>query len=138
MKFRYWKLPTKGKLSVPIPLLEVNLPLKTHSVNYVCLIDSGADYCFFHAKEIGEDLLNLDIKTGKKIENIKGITGSTFTAYFHTVDFKIGGWEFKEKIAFSYDLGTPYGILGRQGFFDNFKVCIEHREQEVELKPLRV
>lgn len=113
---------------VSLPLLEVALS----KGNLICLIDSGADYCYFPAS-IGE-ALDINVKNGEPRES-KGITGTKFTAYFHTIDCKIGGWDNKMKIGFSYELGIPFGILGREGFFSLFKVCIDHKEEEVELKP---
>jgi len=69
---------------VSLPLLEIGLS----KGNFMCLVDSGADYCYFPAL-VGE-ALDIDVKGGKKRES-KGITGTPFTAYFHTIDCKIGG-----------------------------------------------
>ena len=113
---------------VSLPLLEIGLS----KGNFMCLVDSGADYCYFPAA-IGE-ALDINVKDGEKRES-KGITGTPFTAYFHAIDCKIGGRDYKVKIGFSYDLGVPFGILGREEFFSLFKVCIDHRNEEVELKP---
>ena len=100
---------------------------------YLCLVDSGAEFCYFHGK-IGE-LLGLKIKEGKEIKS-KGITGHQFTAYLHKIKLKIGGWSYEIEVAFSYDLGTPFGILGREGFFNLFKICFHHPKKEIELKPI--
>ncbi len=118
----------RGKVdSVSLPLLEISLP----KANLIFLVDSGADWCYLPAS-VGE-VLNIDIQCGEKRES-KGITGTPFTAYFDTVDCKIGGWDYKMKIGFSYDLGMPFGILGRECFFNLFKVCIDNRNEEIELK----
>lgn len=136
MKFQYWKFPDRQKAVVSLPIIEVNLFAKDGGgrFNYPCLVDSGADYCFFHAREIGRGLLGLDIEKGEKLERIKGITGAELEAYLHVITYQIGGWDFKTKIAFSYNLGSPFGVLGREGFFEFFKVCIEHRKEVIELK----
>lgn len=119
----------RGQLkSVSLPLLEIGLP----KINCFFLVDSGADCCYLPAS-VGE-ALNIDVKSGEKRES-RGITGTPFIAYFHTVDCEIGGWDYKIKIGFSYDLGVPFGILGRENFFSSFKVCIDHKNEEVELKP---
>lgn len=121
----------RGKVEfVSLPLLEISLP----KANWLFLVDSGADYCYLPAS-VGK-ALDIDVKGGEKRES-KGITGTPFTAYFHTLDCKIGGWDYKMKIGFSYDLGLPFGILGRENFFDLFKVCIDHKKEEVELKPYK-
>lgn len=114
---------------VSLPLIEITFP----KGNFICLVDSGADFCYLPAV-IGE-ALSIDIRKGEK-KGGKGITGRPFEAYFHTIEFKIGGWEYKAKIGFSYELGVPFGILGREGFFSLFKkVCFNHRKEEIELTP---
>lgn len=119
MKFSYVKLPTKQGKFVELPLIDIIFPFG----RYFCLVDSGAEFCYFHAK-IGE-ILGLKIKEGRVISS-RGITGGEFTAHFHTVNIKIGGWDYEIEAGFSYELGTPFGILGREGFFNLFKVCFSH------------
>lgn len=128
MKFKYIKMVARGQLKfISLPLLEINLP----KANFIFLVDSGADYCYLPAV-VGE-ALDINVESGEKRES-RGITGIPFTAYFHTVNCKIGGWDYKLRIGFSYDLGVPFGILGRENFFDLFKVCINHKKEEIELK----
>lgn len=115
---------------VSLPLLEIGFP----KINCMFLVDSGADYCYLPAS-IGE-ALGINIESGEKRES-KGITGKSFTAYFHTINCKIGGWDHKIEMGFSYNLGVPFGILGRNNFFDLFKVCIDNKNEEVELKPYK-
>lgn len=135
MKFKYWKLPAGEKPSIPLPIIEVELMTKFGFFNYPCLIDSGADWCFWHAKEIGEDLLSLNIREGEKIKKVRGITGAELEAYLHKIKFKIGGWEYEEKIAFAYNLNVPFGILGRQGFFNLFReVCFNQNKKEIKIR----
>lgn len=128
MKFSYVKLPVKEGKSIELPLIKIGLP---SGIYYYCLVDSGADFCHIHGK-IGESF-GLDIKKGE-IKKSRGITGHEFTNYFHKVKLNIGGWEHEVKVGFSYELGTPFGILGREGFFSLFKVCFDHPEREIELK----
>ena len=129
MKFGYVKLPAKDGKFIELPLVEVTLDFG----RYFCLVDSGADFCYFHGK-IGE-LLGLDIESGEIMEG-RGITGQEFKVYLHKIKFKIGGWDYEAKIGFSYELGVPFGILGREGFFNLFKVCFDHPKKEIELKRL--
>lgn len=35
----------------------------------------------------------------------------------------------------SYELGVPFGILGREGFFDFFKICFSHSIREIDVNP---
>lgn len=121
----------KGQLKfVSLPVFEISFS----KLDIPFLVDSGADYCYLPAT-YGE-VLNIDITSGEKRES-KGITGALFTSYFHNINCKIGGWDHELRIGFSYELGVPFGILGRENFFRLFKVCIDHKNEEVELKPYR-
>jgi len=77
MKFKYIKMLAGRKLEfVSLPIIEITFP----QGNFICLVDSGADYCYLPAV-VGE---------------------------------------------------AP----GREGFFSLFKkVCFEHKQEEIELKP---
>jgi len=129
MKFYYPKLPTRNGKFVELPLIDITLPFG----RYLCLVDSGAELCYFHGK-IGE-LLGLKVRDGKEIKS-RGITGEQFVAYLHKIKVKIGGWDYEIEVGFSYELGTPFGILGREGFFNLFKICFHHLKKEIELKPI--
>ena len=88
LKFSYKKFPSdpneafpdhKGALRPVIPIAVKNEGKK---IDYLALIDSGADFCIFHS-EIGE-YLGIDIKSGKKLEFF-GVTGDKKIAYFHNI-----------------------------------------------------
>lgn len=99
------------------------------------LIDSGADYCIFHAR-VGEQL-GLKIKDGR-ILKFFGTSGESQRAYFHKVTFKIGGHAHTCQVGFSYDLDKlAYGILGQDGFFDKWTVKFEYQKENVELKEIK-
>jgi len=134
MKFRYWKLPSY-KTTIPMPIIEVVLspPSGGETFRYPCLVDSGAEYCYFHAKGIGRDLLKLVIEDGEAMD-IKGIAGISLEGYLHKIHYKLGGWDFEAEVCFVPELKAPFGILGRAGFFDFFKVQFEHRKEIIELK----
>jgi len=63
----------------------------------------------------------------------KGVTGQEFKAYFHKLDFYIGGWKYIGNFGFSEDLGTPFGILGREDFFNIFKITFKHPKRKIEI-----
>jgi len=96
MKFKYIKLLTTNGKFVELPLIEIGL----NNLYYLCLIDSGAEFCYFHGK-IGE-LLGLNVKQGREIKS-RGITGDDFTAYLHKIRIKIGGWDYEIEVGFSYE-----------------------------------
>ncbi len=80
-------------------------------------VDSGSPRCYFHAN-IGE-ALGIDIKSGQK-EDLGGVVGSFSEAFCHKVNLVVLGNIVSIIAAFSYTL-TVAGILGRHGFFDNFR-----------------
>lgn len=102
-------------------------------VRYAALIDSGANFCIFDA-QIGE-YLELDIRTGQSIEfgGIQDRGGAI--AFLHDINVDIGGWKYKTKIGFSYDISTRgFGVLGQKGFFDIFVIKFDLIKEEIELK----
>jgi hypothetical protein len=129
MRFNYIKLPTKDRNFIELPLIPVAFKKEG---GCFCLIDSGADYSYLDAN-IGE-ALGLDVKSGK-IFRSKGITGREFTAYFHKINFIVGGWNFEGNFGFSYELGTPFGILGRDDFFTLFKITFKHPKKIIDIVP---
>jgi len=140
MRFPYlsFKIPTPCEAfphqkEILRPVIPIVLGYKERKVRYYALIDSGADYCFFH-KEIAE-VLGIDWRKGKKLE-FAGVTGRKTTAYFCHVDLYIGGWEYKLYCGFSEKL-SPYGfgILGQCGFFDMFKIRFVLKREEIEITP---
>jgi len=98
------------------------------------LIDSGADYCIFHA-EIGEQI-GLLIESGKRL-SFFGTGGQEQTAFFHEIKLEVGGHEISCFAGFSRELeGLPYGILGQIGFFDKFKISFDYEKEKIELQSI--
>ncbi|PIR80176.1 MAG: hypothetical protein COU25_01410 [Candidatus Levybacteria bacterium CG10_big_fil_rev_8_21_14_0_10_35_13] len=141
MDFKYRKFPNDPK-NTPFPnhknalrpVIQIDFDSPNGGFGYFALIDSGADYCIFHAS-IGEQL-GLDIKTGQKLI-FYGISGEPQEAFFHNISFKIGGNIHKCGVGFSYDMEKlAYGILGQYGFFDKWRIRFEYDKENVELKEI--
>lgn len=141
MNFKYRKFPVDpnncpfpDKKSALRPVIQIDFDGPNGKFGYLVLIDSGADYCVFHAR-VGE-LIGLDIKAGKPL-TFFGTSGEPQKAYFHMVTFKIGGYKHRCEIGFSYDMEKlPYGLLGQDGFFDKWIVKFEYHKENVELKEI--
>ncbi len=139
MNFRYRKFPVDqdncpfpNKKSSLRPVIQIDFDSSSRGFGYFVLVDSGADYCLFHAT-IGEQL-GLDIKKGTPL-TFYGTSGEPQKAYFHKITFKIGGHEYTTSAGFSYDMEKlAYGILGQDGFFDQWTVKFEYHKENVELK----
>ena len=115
-------------------MIQIDFESNNGTFGYFVLIDSGADYCIFHAK-IGE-LLGLDIKSGKPL-TFYGTSGEAQKAYFHKVRFRIGGIDHECEVGFSYDMEKlAYGLLGQEGFFNKWIVKFAYHKENVELKEI--
>lgn len=124
--------PFPRRTSVSRPVVPIALINGSQRVRYLALIDSGADYCIFHA-EIGEQI-GLVIESGKRLPFF-GSSGQEQSAFFHEIKLEIGGHEVTCFAGFSHELQSlPYGILGQVGFFDSFKITFDHTRERIELQ----
>jgi hypothetical protein len=138
LKFPYKKFPQNPNEAFPDhkqaqrPVVPIKVKYRGREIDYLALIDSGADFCVFHG-EIGQ-LLGIDIKSGNKLEFF-GVTGDKEAAYFHEIMINIGGHDRKCYCGFSESNSSklPYGILGQRGFFDIFKISMDYKKNRIEL-----
>lgn len=139
-KFPYRKFPSNPNEAFPDhknalrPVIPIKLSHKDKSASYLVLIDSGADFCIFHA-DLGK-AIGIEIEKGKKLEYF-GIEGNKQFAYFHDINIEIQGWiKFSACVGFSYDFtkNMPYGILGQKGFFNLFKVIFDYTGEDIEIR----
>jgi len=89
--------------------------------DFPSVVDSGADFCVFPAK-FGS-IIGLDVKSGRSV--ITHGVGGEETLYFHKIMVGVYVrdqiWKFNTEAGFSYKMDKKgAGLLGRQGFFDQF------------------
>jgi len=90
------------------------------------IVDSGSDYCLFHAS-IGESL-GMDIKSGIP-GNLGGVIGGVKgELYYHKVRLIAAGESYDITAGFSSTLSVP-ALLGQVGFFDHFIVTFDYTPQ---------
>jgi len=124
--------PFPRRISVSRPVVPIALINGSQRVRNLALIDSGADYCIFHA-EIGEQI-GIDIDSGKRL-SFFGTGGQEQSAFFHDIKLEVGGHEISCFAGFLRELESlPYGILGQIGFFDNFKITFDYEKEKIELQ----
>lgn len=95
-------------------------------------VDSGAIYSVFTpgvAARIG-----LDYRGGRRTLIQVG-DGGLIPVFLHDLKVQIGQSRFVAPIGFSDRLGIRFGVLGRSGFFDRFRVCFDERRYVVTLAP---
>lgn len=141
MNFKYRRFPVDlkncpfpNKKSALRPVIQVDFETPNGNFGYLVLIDSGADFCIFHAS-VGEQL-GLDIKSGRPL-TFFGTSGEPQKAYFHKITFKIGGYSHTCEVGFSYEMEKlAYGLLGQYGFFNKWVVRFEYQKENIDLKEM--
>jgi len=136
VKFPYFKLPSaepRAKFTA-VPWIPVTIKANDREQRFLMLVDSGADCCILD-KDVA-DFLGIKIEDGEHIKT-SGIGGNANVYYFDNIYINVGGAEVKVRCGFidgNLVDGKIAGVLGRQGFFEHFKVCINEKAKEIELK----
>ena len=131
--FDYRKIPNHAvprKRWIKRPMLQVTPVNGTKRHQIVCLVDSGADECLFHAS-VGRSL-GLDLQSGR-YKKFDGIAGS-IEAYVHPIELQVQ--DVPERVVidagFTESAGV-HAILGQAGFFESFKICFERYRWRIEV-----
>ena len=145
LRFSYQSFPLQladavtGSDSVCRPVIPVRLIYRDKTLagyQYTALIDSGADWCLFHA-EIGT-VLEIPIERGQPVSFV-GVGGTEQIAYVHPVKLEVGPWVVAIRAGFVSGLRFPHGLLGQAGFFD--QVVVTHYnappDRFVDLNPIK-
>lgn len=129
MKFYYKRYNQTSR-----PVIPIKLKKGAVEIGYEVLVDSGADICLFDA-EIGE-FLGINVRSGKPQE-VFGVGGKVSIYFLHKISIEVGGWPYEIEVGFMPNVAgnvMPYGIVGQNGFFNNFVVKFDLLKEEVELK----
>jgi len=135
IEFDYAVLNAGGNLSVKLvhlPVIPITVENNGKMFDALCLVDSGAQYCVLDA-EIGRSL-GLVIEEGERV-SLSGVQEPRFSAYLHDITYRLDERSYPATIAFVDNAQMGYGILGRNGFFDYFKVCFDQRRKKVTFDP---
>jgi hypothetical protein len=85
------------------------------------IVDTGATYSLFHS-EIGRDI-GFDVEAGRYQETIVS-NGETMEFFVHRARLWIGPFVLNIDVGFGEDVSFP--VLGRIGFFQQFRVSFDH------------
>ena len=128
MQFKYNYTPL-GKEKLPLVDIIITNPVNKLKVSYPSLVDSGAFMSVFH-NEVAY-ALGIDLSSIKEQVAFAGVgeVKRTLTGKLYVVDLMVSdrgnSHKFDAPVLFSDDLNpNGYPILGRQGFFNNFKNII--------------
>ena len=130
----------KNEPTAWMPLLTLKLA-KVHDLwtpRFRAVVDSGSPWCIFPTA-LGD---YLGINVSKGIESTIGgiLKGGKEPIYFHKIKMLVeNNWSINVMAGFTKRLAVT-GILGRDGFFDNFLVRFDHSIKpphlEIEKIPL--
>ena len=127
MQFSYKRYPNPNGIDITRPVIPITLrnPRAPRAlwIGYEALLDSGSDRCIFPA-ELAE-LLGVDLADSTKTLYVAGVVaGERRPIYLHPIEIEVGGRDgpvFEVLAGFMPDFSkSGHGLLGRNGFFDQF------------------
>ncbi len=122
LEFNYITLRERHYPLIPIRLHYGNKNIKTYA-----LLDSGSTISVFR-NEIAEDL-GIAIQGSK--EQILQSANGLLKVYIYALKVEINDERFDMNLGFSSDLKTSFNILGREGFFDRFRITFDEGHRKI-------
>lgn len=122
MRFRYTEIRNHRDPTRPFqrPYLIVRLTHGRKHKDVIALVDSGADLCLFHS-DIGR-LLGIDVGSGSELA-FQGVSGTKESAYLHRIRLTVGDMNsISLDVGFTDSMAVGTGLLGQQGFFEQFQI----------------
>ena len=127
-KFKYVKIGNYFR-----PLIGVTLRNGSQSMNYIALVDSGADFNLFHT-DIAS-LLGIDLSNIKQIDLYGVNDKKPLRGYPAGVEIGINGSFYSSMVVFSPDIvANSLALMGQAGFFDRFVVQFDYKKRLGYLK----
>jgi aspartyl protease len=105
--------------------LNLSLQTATAALNCYAIVDSGADDCVFPASFASQ--LGLDLSRNTRTFRFGGVGSSNQVAYFFDLNVTFEQVvSYKMSVGFSPALeAVGIGLLGQNGFFENFRVTFD-------------
>jgi hypothetical protein len=132
MRFRYTEIRNNQDPTNPFqrPYLTVRLTHGAKHKDVISLVDSGADLCLFHS-DVGK-MIGIDMESGSELV-FQGVSGARETAYMHRVNLAVGSSSISLHVGFTDSMAVGTGILGQQGFFEQFQISFSLNEKLFEV-----
>jgi hypothetical protein len=124
------KFPYSYRRQQLFPIIPVTVSIEPYDIATDALLDSGANISVFR-QEIAE-CLGLQIESGEEIL-LHGLGGRVM-GYIHEVTMEVEQISFPCKVVFSSELTVGINLIGRQDFFEKFKVTFNENNKEVILE----
>ena|SRR5579872_4666647 len=119
------------------PIIPVSLRHGKKEFSYLALLDSGADFNIFHA-DIA-DILGIKLSKLKTMQ-FQGIKeGASGKGYITEIEVGVNNNYQKTMVVFSRDISeNGYGILGQQGFFNNYEIKFLYKSKEIIVETVSI
>jgi hypothetical protein len=114
------------------PIVRVEIQGDTW-MEFEAFVDTGASFSIFHA-EVAK-MLNIKHWRGKLVFVTVG-DGGSIPVYEHRLKVRFSEKEFFANIGFSSRLGVGVNLIGREDFFEKFRICFNDRDKVLETTPL--
>lgn len=112
------------------PVVPIRFHLGTTTVDSTALIDSGATISVFR----DDVALNLGLELEKGKEIWLGGVGGHIKGYIHKVKMEVAGKIFLCPIVFSREYLVSFNLLGREAFFEKFKILFDEKKKLLSLE----
>src|SRR5437016_308579 len=129
MRIRKTSYPYELIATHDFPIIPLVIHHQGNKFNFRGLIDSGAMMSIF--KEEVATTLNIPVESGK-ITLLQGV-GGRIKGYIHNLSLEIAGKTFLCPVIFSKEYSVSVNLLGRAGFFENFKITFDEKKKIIEL-----
>ena len=131
MKFKYdTRFTGNGFEMVPRIPVQFRNPKNGMELPIFCLVDSGATEILINT-EIAK-ALGIQVEKGKK--KLYGGIGGVMDGYQHKITMRLAGDTHEFEVSCGVlDLPMYDGLLGQNGFFDNYKVVFEKYKKRFEV-----
>lgn len=122
-----YKADAKGNV---FPIIPLTLKSGNKKKDFFALVDSGATISIFRAEVA--DILGIEIEKGEQL--YLGGVGGHIKGYLHELPIEVAGKKFICPIVFSREYAVSFSLLGRQGFFRQFKIIFEEKKNLLTLE----
>lgn len=139
-RFRYVRIPATPSEAFPDvsyyerPLIPVTLSAGRKSARLLALIDSGADNTIF-SRQVAA-MLGLDLRRAPA-DSFCGTSGHEQLARYRKLTVQVGAVNYQALVGFTELPCEVAGILGQDGFFDQFVVTLDQSRGRIILKHSR-
>lgn len=121
-----YRISSEGKY---FPVIPISINYQKKKKEIFVLIDSGATVSIFRS-EVAEEF-GVEIEKGETIY-LHGV-GGRIKGYLHRLKIEVAGKKFICPIIFSDEYLVSFNLLGREAFFEKFKIIFEESKRKITL-----